>query len=185
MNVANVFRAGVLAAMTLYVFCMYGMVRTMNATFGFDLRSALVAALGSLALMIPLVWLVGVPELPEMYVQVIRAGRRWKSGQCPACGYPLPASRSGHCPECGDEIVEPRGYRFGAKAIRRFAIMLALAWAIGVVAGETWILADEAAFINEARAALADPLRDSYERPRRWPGTGERLKLDRAAAEKN
>jgi hypothetical protein len=182
LTLANLFRLGVGAAMTFYVFCMYGMVRTMNGGLGFNAGATATAALGSMALMVPLVWLVGVPELPEMYVQSIRANRRWRSGLCPGCAYPLPMPRSGQCPECGREFVEPRAHRFSLTTIWRFAIMLALAWLIGCAAGEAWTLVDEAAFMNEAGIALADPQRHSYERPRRWPGAGDHLKLERSAA---
>lgn len=53
---------------------------------------------GSLPLWIPLL-LAAAPT-----VMYIRAGRRRRSGLCPACGYDLSGAPSATCPECGTAL---------------------------------------------------------------------------------
>lgn len=184
-SLANLFRAGVLLLLALHVFYMYCTARAGAETFGFHLGTTVVAALFSLAMLVPLVWAVTLPELPEIYTTHWRPRRRWKRGQCPSCGYPFQGLPDGLCPECGARLEAPTGYRIRARTIKLFVAMNLLAWLIGCIAGEMWVEMDERAFIKEAKSATAHAPWDweqdlYYTRERRWPNRSNSLYYSRA-----
>ena len=159
---AACFRALVVAAITLHVFWMYALARTMNEGVGFRPAVAIVSAMFALAMLFPLVWAIALLELPDL-LQSFRSARWFRAGRCPGCGYPAETLEGGQCPECSAPVGEPIPYRFTPHAVRRFAIAVAVAWVIGTVCGELWLLRDERRFEQEAAQI------DSWERPRCWP----------------
>jgi hypothetical protein len=167
-----VFRVVVMLVLALHVFCMYGMARANAETFGFSLGTTVVAAMFGLVMLVPLVWAVTLPELPEIYVTHVRGRRWWRSGRCPSCGYRTDGLIDAICPECGEAIAEPAGYRINARTVRRFVAISLMAWVVGCAAGEVWIGLDEIAFRRESRDGI--PLRGSniYFRDARWPMHG-------------
>lgn len=169
-SLGALFRGVLLVLMAGYVFVMFATVRLLAGTYGFQFGSFVVACLVSMALMVPLVWIIGLPELPEIYVTHWRAQRRWKRGLCPGCAYVLRLhSPDGVCPECGRQGIPPESYRFGRRTIMRFVVLFVLAWMVGCVASEVWMCADESAFEQEADAAMQASTEAQYVRPRRWP----------------
>jgi hypothetical protein len=178
---ASLFRVLVMLLLAFHVFYMYCLARVKADTFGFDLGTTVVAALFGLAMLIPLVWAVTLPELPEIWTTHTRARRWWKRSRCPSCGYQIEGSISEErkCPECGVLLREPEGYRISARTIRMFIALNVLAWIIGCAAGEVWLLRDELAFRREcARGVL--PITEIASgsmvlRPRVWPNNSSML----------
>ena len=121
-------------------------------------------------MLVPLAPAVALSDLPEALVRASRR-RKWKSGLCPACNYPVAPSGAQTCQECGRPMTEPEPYRFTWAIARRFVVFALIAWMVGSISSEWWLLADEAAFRAEvedyARNGRGDLLRD-----RRWPGNG-------------
>lgn len=171
LSFATIFRLGVLVLMIGHVFYMYCLARVMGHTFGFDVATTVFSALFAFGLLIPLVWAVGIPELPEFYTRTVRARRWWKAARCTGCGYPMRQLRGTSCPECGlaDARREPSPYRLGAVPIRRFAAMGLMAWVIGCLAGETWLQVDEAGFRREVAECSINAFVKSRSRARAWP----------------
>ena len=173
-SLTNLFRALVVLLMAVHVFAMYCLARTLEPETGFRIGVAIVGGLFSLAMLIPLLPAVGLPELPELLRWRVSL-RRWRTGRCPGCGYPTRGLEDPDCPECGTALEEPAGYRFGAAAIRRFALMLVAAWIIGIAAAETWTLADERDFAREAAQWRDRGATGPYQRARRWPSDHREL----------
>jgi hypothetical protein len=167
----NAFRMLVLLALAAHVFYMYCLARTNAETFGFDLGTTVVAVLFALAMLVPLVWAVTIPELPEIYTTHWRARRWWSQGRCPSCGYRTEGLNDSKCPECGELLVRPRGYRINRHTIILFVLLNAFAWAIGCAAGETWLEIDEAAFRSEIVWRKSKGHQE-HARNWRWPGQG-------------
>jgi hypothetical protein len=169
LSFSAIFRVFVALLMAGHIFFMYTLARAMGRTFGFDLGTSVTAALFAFGLMVPLVWAVGIPELPEVWTRGFRARRWWKQGRCPQCGYSLREIAGASCPECGlpGAAAEPPAYRLGALPIRRFIAMALVAWLLGCAVGETWLLNDERAFRSEAGAAWS--IGRPFGRPRTWP----------------
>jgi hypothetical protein len=167
---ANLFRVVIIMLLAAHVFYMYDLSRLMSNDFGFDVGTAVLSALFALAMLMPLVWAVALPDAPEMYVRVFRA-RRWrKDGRCPKCGYRCVRAQA-ICSECGAALREPAEYRITVATIRRYLGMCLLAWVIGCLAAEMSVQADEDAFRREAVAAAAGGATEYY-RSRRWPMRG-------------
>jgi hypothetical protein len=132
-------------------------------------------------MLVPLVWAVTLPELPEIWTTHVRARRWWKRSRCPSCGYQIEGSIDNErtCPECGVLLREPEGYRISARTIRMFIALNVLAWIIGCAAGEVWLLRDELAFRRRcARGVL--PITEIASgsmvlRPRVWPNNSSML----------
>jgi hypothetical protein len=180
---ANIFRALVMLALAFHVFYMYCLARVKADTFGFDLGTTIVAALFALAMLIPLVWAVTLPELPEIWTTHVRARRWWKQGRCPSCGYQIEGAitEDRRCPECGLPLRAPPGYRINAHTIRLFIALNLLAWVIGCAAGELWILRDEREFVREFQAGQYDwvsGIRGG--RSRRWPNSDAGIQIHHA-----
>lgn len=152
LSFANLFRAGVLLILAAHVFYMYALGRTQQETFGFDFGATIIAGLFALAMLIPLIWAVTLPELPEIWQRHVRARHRYDRGRCVACDYPVTASAARACPECGRAIAPPRAYHVSARTIRLFIAFNLAAWMLGCAAAESWILLDEHHFRAEALA---------------------------------
>jgi hypothetical protein len=172
MSLATVFRVLLLGALATHVFYMYGLARTMGDGFGLDAGRLVAAALFAGVMLLPLVWAVTLPDLPEIITNQVRGRMRWSQGRCPTCGYEISRRTGDVCPECGAPAVEPaRGYRITGRTVRRYILLNLLAWIIGCAASETWISADESAFRVEAVQARQQGY-GYYVRAVRWPGRG-------------
>lgn len=180
---AFIFRALVMLLLAAHVFYMYCTARGMAESFGFRPGTTIVACLFALVMLIPLVWAVAIPEIPEAFTLHILPRRRWKQGRCRRCGYDLRGIAQAPdapivCPECGLEASEPEAadmWQVGARTIRRFMLINALAWVIGCAAGETWMQIDEHRFRDEAQHIIATSPRASYSRARHWPNSSATL----------
>lgn len=139
------FRALIVAALSGHVFYMYCTARAMQGEFGFSVGTFILSALFAAAMLIPLLWAVWLADLPEA-IALRRARKRFARHQCPSCGYPTSGSDSQTCPECGAALVEPPGYQWSWRTVRRFVVLNILAWVIGISAGEAWMSYDEMEF---------------------------------------
>jgi hypothetical protein len=172
LSATSLLRLLVLAIMALHVFVMYCTARDLvGEPFGFDLGTSILACVFSLAMLLPFVWIVGLPDLPDY----LRLRRRWKRDQCTQCGYQLRGGNHLICSECGAIVRPPVNDLVQPATICRFALIVLAAWLAGAAGGETWIQLDEAAFLREAEAATSSPGIDIYSRDRRWPGGSQRL----------
>lgn len=176
-SLASCFRLLILALMAGHVFYMYCLARTMAETFGFDAAVTAGSAVFAAVMMIPLLWAVTLPELPDV-AQWFRAQRRWRTGRCTDCGYEVRGVPSASCPECATRIAAPAGYRLSVAAVRRFAVMVVAAWLLGTVTGEAWTRHDEQQFARDLRVRMAAGAAGSYSRPRSWPSGSASLNYD-------
>lgn len=174
------FRSTIAGALGMHVFCMYCLARGLRGQFGFSATSTLIAAVFALAMLVPLVWAVFLPDVPEFFSNFVRPRRRWNRGLCPVCGYRragLPPAVQ-HCPECGGCLIPPAGWSLSSATIRRFVIISAIAWIIGCTAGELWMQTDERDFRREVALSASHPAPVDYARPRRWPNSGHRMRWE-------
>ena len=160
-----------LLVLAAHVFYMYCLARANAETFGFDVGTTIVASLFALAMLVPLVWAVTLPELPEIYTTHIRARRWWKQDRCHSCGYPRAGLDEPICPECGCGLAPPRDYALNARTVALFIAMNLAAWVVGCAVAESLYSADEAAFVREA-AQHASQGFSGYQRYSHWPGKG-------------
>lgn len=178
LSVAAAFRLAVFLLMAAHVFFMYCLARSHSEHFGPAAATVAACAAFSLGMMLPLVWAVGVPELPEIYVRVVRARRWFRQKRCPECGYVRGDVDAGSaCPECGAAFLAPKPYRLERRTVRRFLVMGLGAWLLGCASAELWITADEIIFRNEVRDLIVRSRSEptillSWARPRRWPANG-------------
>ena len=164
------FRIVFVLLMTGHVLFMYSLARTQLQGFGFDLYKAVGSALFALLMLIPLAPAVALSDLPEAYGRATRR-RRFRNGLCPSCGYSVAPSGGETCQECGRPMTEPAPYRFTWAMARRFVVFALIAWIAGSIASEGWLLADEAAFREEAEAKALNGWSGCL-RDRRWPANG-------------
>ena len=142
----TLFRLAVLIALSVHELTMYRVARTISGPARNDASDIILAALFALAMLVPLVWAVTLPDLPEIYTRVVRGRRRFRRGECPTCAYNISASAGdihlasgSRCPECGAVIARPGEYTVTRRTITRYVVMNFGAWAIGCVVGE-WLL---------------------------------------------
>ncbi|MCA9286292.1 MAG: hypothetical protein KDA22_13790 [Phycisphaerales bacterium] len=164
-----IFRVGTLLLLTGYFFFVYCNFRAMLGDFGFHISTILSAGITTLLMSAMVVFLVGVPELPTVFLGHVRARRRFARGLCPRCAYDL-RGPGGACPECGAPGEEPPAYRLTAAAVRRFAWILLVAWLFGSAIGEAWMLRDEASFRAAVELVASTP--------QAKPSTGDLSGLD-------
>jgi hypothetical protein len=172
---ATIFRAIVLLVLTVHIFYMYCTARGMGEHFGFDLSTTIISALFALAMLVPIVWAVFLPDVPEFISQHVRPRWRWKRGQCPACSYDrrgLPNSDE-PCPECGEALREPASWRVTRHTVRRFIAINVFAWMIGCWAGEVWMENDERNFRREVETSIGSA--SDHRRSRRWPNHEQKM----------
>lgn len=170
-SLTTLFRAAIVLVMAFHVFCMDLLARGMAGVVGLTPRGALGPSLFGLALLVPLVWAVALPDLPEILRR--QAGRRrFERGECSACGYPLSDHAGEACNECGAPRRAPDPFSLGWPTVRRFAVLALSAWALGCTAAEAWARLDEQAFVAEAAAYHGNGV---YSRQRRWPMDGHVL----------
>ena len=175
-------RAGMCVAWAVYLALAYMVARgTAGGWSGIGtVLLGVTGALGAAIFLLPLVALLDAEEV----VRATRAGRRFARGECPACGQPRAPGAEGPCTECGAAFVRPAPWVPSWTTAGRFAVVLAVALASGVTAGEWRLRADEAEFRDEApvratqaRAAGATVAGNSasggtsaeWERYRPWP----------------
>ncbi len=163
-----IFRLFVLLLMAAHVFYLYAFARTLQEIVGPDFPTILASSSFALVMLVPLVWAVVLPDLPEI-VRTHRGRGRWLQGRCSRCGYWVLQAQGNSCPECGTDRREPGSFRFGWPTVRRFAFLAATAWLVGCVAAESWAVLDEATFAREAVAHVDGTATKYYNRPRRWP----------------
>ena len=163
-----ILRLVVLLLMAAHVFYLYAFARTLQEIVGPDVPTILASSSFALVMMVPLVWAVVLPDLPEI-VRTHRGRGRWLQGRCSRCGYFVLQSEGNSCPECGTDRLEPGSFRFGWATVRRFAFLAATAWLVGCVAAECWAEVDEATFAREGVAQVSATVTKQYNRPRRWP----------------
>ncbi len=169
MSWTTIFRLLVMLLMASHVFYLYTFARTLQEITGLDLAAVLASGSFALVMLVPLVWAVALPDLPDI-IRTHRGRHRWLQGRCAECGYSLlQAGGGGSCPECGASRGEPSAFVFGWPTARRFAVLAAVAWLMGCVAAESWAAMDEVAFAREAEVHLSSAAVDQYSRPRRWP----------------
>jgi hypothetical protein len=171
LSLANVFRCVVLLVLAAHVFYMYCLARANAGTFGFELGTTVVGALFALVMLIPLVWAVTLPELPEIYSTHIRARRWWRQHRCCGCGYSRVGLDVLNCPECGRAIEPPRDYAVNVRTVVLFIAMNLFAWILGCTAAEALYSADERAFMQEVARHEAQGDAE-YRRQARWPSSG-------------
>jgi hypothetical protein len=173
---AFIFRMLVMLVLATHVFYMFCTARGMSGTFGFRPGTFVIACLFAMAMLIPLIWAVFVPDLPVYFSQHMIPRRRWERGRCPACGYDRHGlNDSPSCPECGGAFEEPGRWEGGPETVRRFLMLNVLAWVIGCGVGEAWMQIDEHAFRSEVRARAAGGNTAHWSRARRWPNANSSL----------
>jgi hypothetical protein len=161
-------RGVVLLLIAAYVFYVYDVTRAAQEIVGRDFATILASSSFALVLLVPVAWLVAVPDVPRL-VSGHRARQRWREGRCPRCGSSALEKVAGTCADCGADRSVPPAPRPGWGIVQRLALFVAAAWLAGCVAGEVWAVRDEAAFAREGKARLSATSDRSYSRPRRWP----------------
>jgi hypothetical protein len=151
-----------------YVFYLYAFARGLQEIVGRDFTTVLASCSFSLVLLVPMVWVVALPDLPRI-LWTHRARRRWLQGLCPKCGLFVLHEEGSVCPECGADRSLPASFRPGSVEVRRLAVIALAAWFLGCIASETWASLDETVFAREAEAHVSASPDDEYSRPRRWP----------------
>jgi len=133
---ATLFRSLVLFALTAHEFVMYNLAREFSDSPKNSAGDVVLAALFALVMLIPLVWAVTLPELPEIYTRVVRAKRWFAHGRCPSCGYVIGNNAFKLCPECGSTFEAPREYAVTKATIWRYVFFNLSAWVLGCTLGE-------------------------------------------------
>jgi len=160
-------RAGLLLAMTAYATIAAQVVRGLMGGFGLGLRDCVTVGAASLVTMLAVLPLGAVFELPEALWCHWLPERRWRSGDCPACGYGAARSR---CPECGASFARPAAYASGWGTLRRAAWIMLPAWAVGLAAGLVLVQQDESRFVQQVSTLRASvPEAKDHARRRAWP----------------
>ena len=149
-----VFRLFVLLLMAAHVFYLYAFARTLQEIVGPDFPTILASSSFALVMLVPLVWAVVLPDLPEI-VRTHRGRGRWLQGRCSRCGYFVLQAEGRSCPECGTDRRDPGSFRFGWSTVRRFAVLAATAWLLGCVSAECWAVLDERNFCCAWRSLLS------------------------------
>ena len=166
-SVLAAWRTALLLAMTAYATIAAQVVRGLVGGFGLGLGGCVTVGLASLVAMLAFVPLGAVFELPEALWCHWLPERRWRSGDCPACGYGAARSR---CPECSAPFVRPVAYTAGWGTLRGAAWIVLPAWAVGLAAGLVLVQQDEARFAQEVASLRASaPEAASTGRRRAWP----------------
>jgi hypothetical protein len=126
--------------------------------FGADVGPLLGVAAANLAAMIAVLPAYAVVDLPRATWNHLLPERRWRAGRCPDCGHPA-VDRARPCPECGAAFARPPAYAADWRTLRRMALLVLPAWALGTALGMAAFLADERAFEREVavhRASVGD-----------------------------
>ena len=124
----------------------------------------------SVVFVLPLFPTIAIPIFPQVWRQE-RRSRRWKRGQCPDCTHPFDAAQATCCTECGTALnIAPPPFEFRFMLLRQFAVLLLVAWVLGVAAGECHARLDEYAFGQKIQQERARGLAPKT-RPRWWPAT--------------
>jgi hypothetical protein len=164
------------ALLTPVAFYCYSLVRTMaDQPLGFDLRLFLITMVFALVLMgLPAAFVVAIVAVLRTLLSRDLPQSRLERNLCPWCGYSQ-AGRGELCPECGRTPELPAKARVTAAVLGLALAVTAAALLAGSAAAEAWVLIDEAAFVQEAKAAGGP-----HYRPRRWPNTNSGLVYDPA-----
>jgi ribosomal protein L37E len=167
-------RVVVLLLIAAYAFFVYAVTRAAQETVGLDFATILASASFALVLLVPVAWVVALPDVPGLFFGH-RARQRWREGRCPRCGSASLEQTAGICADCGADRGEPPAPRPGWSVVKRLAAMALAAWLVGCAVAEVWAVADEAAFAREAEAHLSASSGTSYNRPRCWPAQDHAL----------
>jgi hypothetical protein len=165
------------ASLATYFFVIYCISRGLIGGFGSAASSVIKAFIATAAMAGFVIWLAPLTELAEIWFSYRRPAIRIRRGLCPACGQAAPPGETAgrRCPECGAGLdIEPQPWQFGWSAVRRFAILCAVAVVLGALVGEAWLAGDEERFEAEVTAGNGLP----RERPRAWPADFARLSFD-------
>jgi len=175
MGVLIAWRGGAAASLAGYFFVVSCIARGMIGGLGWT-PGALVQVLIGTALMVTfVVWLAPTIELPEVWYQHRTPAKRLARGLCPECGHAMPTlePRPVRCTECGASQVLRPPWEFGARTIKRFAVLALAAYVVGCGIAMWWIASDESRFRREAALAAG-----ASERSRVWPASFARLIAD-------
>jgi hypothetical protein len=134
--------------------------------------TVLLACIATAGASIFLWWLVPLADFAEIFWVHLPADRRATQAKCPACGYPHHDRE--FCSECGESTAPLPAWTLTWRPVRRFSIVLLLAWCVGSLAGEAWTRLDEIRFEQEAAAQPGAP----YARSRGFPTSFARMTAD-------
>ncbi len=125
-------------------------------------------------MLIPLFWAIVFVELPEAWDLNVRRQHRWKKGCCAACGHLRSGINDNNdhlCQECGGVLEPPVIYQLSLGTVKRFAVILAFGWVLGIGTGETWLRLDGVHASQQKSLQLKSPSSSAAEtRQRVWPG---------------
>ena len=160
-------------------FFLYQSFRGMSETFGWSTRAFLLAAAVSVVIfLLPLVMALYCTTHEVLMARYRRLVRRCRRGRCLRCAYELGVARLAVCPECGTPVRRPHSPRpFLLRLLATTLIAVIGGGLAGCIAGEAWMLADEARFRREAAEHAAGG-RARYSRQRCWPNEGCSLIYD-------
>lgn len=170
-------RAGMTVAWTCYLALAYTLAR--GAAGGWSgIGTVLLGITGALAAAVFLLPLVAFLDLDDVIASV-RASRRYRRGECPACGQPRAGSMS-PCPECGAAFERPLQWVPTWTTAGRLAVAIAVSLALGSTAAEWRLRADEDDFRRVAAAQALAAGSPAWDRARPWPADFAVLGFDAA-----
>jgi hypothetical protein len=174
-NTANAIAFGLLFALSAaFLFVSYCMARGLISGFGLDYGVIATAVIATAFASIFLWWLVPFADSGEILSLHLPADRRANRGQCPYCGYPHESRAV--CNECGAATAPLPPWVLSARPVRRMAVILLAAMAVGCTAGEWWCRVDESRFEAESTTIPNRP----YSRARAFPSSFAKMTVDKA-----
>jgi hypothetical protein len=167
---ANAIAFGVLFLLsTAFLFISYCMARALIGGFGAGAGTVAIAVGATFLASIFLWWFVPFADFAEIWWIHLPADRRAARAQCPHCGYPHEGRAI--CSECGRGTEPLPAWVLSMRPVRRLAVILFAALAVGCAAGEAWCRLDESRFIDECQATAARP----FTRERAFPSGFARM----------
>jgi hypothetical protein len=161
-----------IAIATFIAFWIYARLAGGRTTFGPSWSSFAVFVVFAAVFTLPV---LGVFTAPEALLIAIDQHKCKEAGACQSCAYggaqALPI-----CPECGGDPKQQRTIPSPFRMTRLAFALWVLSVLIGSLIGESWLLADEAAFRREvALLTASNGGPTALHRPRWWPGRANGL----------